>query len=339
MNDSRLALVQPSKAIELIGVACGEGAQDRHCRSGPDALRDAGVVDRLQAHGLRAAWGETIRARAADREPLPAVRRVCETLASRTQAIVADGRLPVVVGGDHSCALGTWKGVASALGARGPLGLIWIDAHMDAHTPETTPSGALHGMPLACLLGFGDERLTSLAGGARLQPQHVCLIGVRSFEAGEAALLERLGVRVFFMDEVKRRGVAAVMADALAIATAGTVGFGVTLDLDALDPMDAPGVGSLVAGGLRAAELGAALGQLRAHPALAAIEIAEYNPERDRDGVTGRLAVESLQAMLAAEAATPGMRQSALPPLTLVTPSKQTTAAKLVDRAARARAA
>src|SRR5688572_26801008 len=247
MNDPRFALVQPADAVELVGVACGEGAQDRHCRSGPDALRAGDLVRRLRASGLRAGWGETIRARSADRDPQQAVRRVCERLAVRTQAIVAAGKLPVVMGGDHSCALGTWKGVASALGAHGPLGLIWIDAHMDAHTPETTPSGALHGMPLACLLGFGDGRLTGLAGGARLLSQHVCLIGVRSFEAGEAALLERLGVRVFFMDEVKQRGLAAVMAEALAIATAQTAGFGVTLDLDALDPQDAPGVGSPVA--------------------------------------------------------------------------------------------
>ena len=307
MNDMRLVFAQLTKPVEIVGVACGEGAQDKRCGAGADALRASGLVSRLQTHGLSAAWGEIIRPAAASRDsPLQAVHGVCRRLAQRVQAIVAHGKLPVVVGGDHSCAIGTWKGVASALRARGPLGLIWIDAHMDAHTPQTTPSGALHGMPLACLLGCGDERLTNLVDGARLLPQHVCLIGVRSFETGEAALLRRLGVRVFFMHEVARRGFAAVMREALAIATAGTAGFGVTLDLDVIDLQDAPGVGSPVRGGLRAAELTAALALLQGHPALAGVEIAEYNPQRDRLGVTANLAGELLQAMLAAKPAAPG---------------------------------
>ena len=115
---------------------------------------------------------------------------------------------------------------------------------MDAHTPQTTPSGKLHGMPLACLLGHGDPRLTAIAGGARLDPRRVCLVGVRSFETGEAALLRRLGVRVFFMHEVARRGLAAVMKDAVAIARGRRRPYGISLDLDALDPRDAPGVGT-----------------------------------------------------------------------------------------------
>ncbi|MBI4293157.1 MAG: ornithine--oxo-acid transaminase [Betaproteobacteria bacterium] len=301
---SNLRLVSPriAKPVEIVGVACGEGAQDKRCSGGPDALREGDLLCRLQACGLSPAWNETIRpAHTADDDPIHLVKNICERLAWRVHSIVAQGRLPVVVGGDHTCAIGTWNGVASALRPRGSLGLIWIDAHMDAHTPQTTPSGALHGMPLACLLGFGDGKLTELANGARLSPRHVCLIGVRSFEAGEAALLRELGVRVFFQDEVSRRGLDTVMREALAIVQEGTAGFGVTLDLDAIDPNEAPGVTTRVPGGLGASELVSAAGLLQGHPALAGVEIAEYNPLRDRHGATAQVACDLLQSILAGE--------------------------------------
>ena len=299
MNHMRLSLAQLAKPVEIVGVACGEGARNKDCAAGPDAVRAGGLVPHLQTRGLSAAWRETIRPGHASHDaPLQAVHGVCRRLAQRVRAIVAHGGLPVVVGGDHSCAIGTWKGVASALRARGPLGLIWIDAHMDAHTPQTTPSGALHGMPLACLLGHGDSGLTALGGGITLQPQYVCLIGVRSYETSEAALLRQLGVRIYYMYEVARRGLAAVLREALAAATTGTAGFGVTLDLDAIDPRDAPGVNTPVADGIRSRELAAALECVSAHSTLAAIEIAEYNPERDRDGRTGAVVTQLLDAML-----------------------------------------
>lgn len=304
MNDMRLSLAQLAKPVEIIGVACGEGARNKGCEAGPDAVRAGGLVCRLQMRGLSAAWHETIRPGHAA-EPLQAVKTVCRRLAQRARAIVAHGGLPVVVGGDHSCAIGTWKGVASALRARGPLGLIWIDAHMDAHTPQTTPSGALHGMPLACLLGHGESGLTALGGGITLQPQYVCLIGVRSYETSEAALLRQLGVRVYYMHEVARRGLATVLREALSTVTTGTAGFGVTLDLDALDPRDAPGVNTPAADGIRSMDLAAALECVSSHPALAAIEIAEYNPQRDRHGRTGAAVTQLVEAMLA------GPRQAA----------------------------
>ena len=294
-----LSLAQLANPVEIVGVACGEGARNKGSEAGPDAVRAGDIVARLQMRGLSAAWRETIRpGHASHGGPLQAVNGVCRRLAQRVRAIVAHGGLPVVVGGDHSCAIGTWKGVASALRARGPLGLIWIDAHMDAHTPQTTPSGALHGMPLACLLGYGDEQLAGLVDGARLSPQHVCLIGVRSFETNEAVLLRQLGVRVYYMYEVARRGLAAVMREALAIASAGTGGFGVTVDLDALDPRDAPGVNTPVANGIRSRELAAVLERLASHPAFTAIEIAEYNPGRDQDGRTAAVVTQLLDAIL-----------------------------------------
>ncbi|MGH8661156.1 MAG: arginase [Burkholderiales bacterium] len=270
-----------------MGVACGAGARDPRCADGPEALRRGELVSRLRRSGLEAAWSATLRAQGGI-ESIRAVCSVTEQLERRSRELVSRGRFPVVLGGDHSCAIGTWKGIARALAPLGPLGLVWIDAHMDAHTPETTPSGMLHGMPVACLLGHGDPRL-ALDRCSALDPRRVCLVGVRSFEAGEAALLDRLGVRVFPMREVGRRGLSSVMEEALAIARSGTGGYGISLDLDAVDPLDAPGVGSAVAGGIRAADLRGALTRLRHDPACVALEIAEYNPHRDRNGATARL--------------------------------------------------
>lgn len=294
---------QPPRAesrtpVRIVGVACGYGAPDPRCAEGPDALRRQGLVSQLQHAGLDAAWSVSINAPAGD-DPSAAIVKIAGRLARHTEELAAQGRLPVVLGGDHSCAIGTWKGVARAMSARGALGLIWIDAHMDAHTPSTTPSGKLHGMPLACLLGHGDPRLTAIAGGERLDPRRVCLIGVRSFETGEAALLRRLGVRVFFMHEVRRRGLAAVMSDAVAIARGKDGCYGISLDLDALDPRDAPGVGSPVAGGIRFRELSQSLLRFGRDPALAGLEIVEYNPYRDRHGATARLAGDAIRALLA----------------------------------------
>lgn len=228
----------------------------------------------------RIEWNAILRAPRRDR-PLETVAALGARLAREVERVLRAGKFPLVVGGDHSCAIGTWNGVRRALAARGPLGLVWIDAHMDSHTFATTQSGQLHGMPLAALLGEGDAALTGPA--PTLRPQHVCLIGVRSFEAGEAALLHRLGVRVFAMAEVRRRGLATVFDEALAIVRQGTAGFGVSIDLDALDPAEAPGTGLPVPGGLGRVELAAALTRLRDDPAFVALEIVEYDPHRDRD--------------------------------------------------------
>jgi arginase len=249
---------------------------------------------------LDAAWSTTIPAPAGN-DALTVVSTVAEELAGRTEELVARGRVPLVLGGDHSCAIGTWKGAARALASRGSLGLIWIDAHMDAHTVLTTPSGRLHGMPLACLFGHGDPRLTAIAGGAMLDPRRVCLVGVRSFEGGEAALLLRLGVRVFFMHEIARRGLHDVMTDALAIAGSGGA-YGISFDLDAVNPRDAPGVGSPAAGGIRGPDLLRAFSRIGRDPALAVLEVVEYNPPRDRGGATARLAADAIKALLAPRA-------------------------------------
>jgi arginase len=179
----------------------------------------------------------------------------------------------------------------------GRLGLVWIDAHMDSHTPATSHTGRLHGMPLAWLLGELDDPLYGLAAGV-VDPRHVCLVGVRSYEPEEDERLRRLGVRVVFMDEIRRRGIDAVLAEALDIAGAGTSAFGVSIDLDVVTPEDAPDVGTPVAGGVTSEELARALVAIAARPSLAAIELVEYSPRLDRDGRTARVALDLLAAAL-----------------------------------------
>ena len=277
------------------------GGRDPRCDMGPTALRAGRLAQSLRESGLRADWGAIIYADAkGDADVTAAVSALCARLAGEVQSALRDACLPVVVGGDHTCAIGTWAAVRRSLHASGPLGLVWIDAHLDSHLPHTTPSQALHGMPLACLLGHGDPRLTRLLGEApTLDPAHVCVIGARSFEPDEAALLMQLGVRVFPMGEVRRRGLAAVFAEALGIVQAGTAGFGVSIDLDALDPEDAPGVGTPVGQGIRGSELAAILTQLRGNPLLQAVEIAELNPVLDEAGLTAVQVLRLLEAALA----------------------------------------
>ncbi|MFN3544659.1 MAG: arginase [Thiobacillus sp.] len=280
----------PARHVVIVGAASGAGAADPATASGPEALRRYAVFHDTPLQYIE--WDTILRApRGAHATPLRAVATLGEALAREVETILQAGNFPLVVGGDHSCAIGTWSGVHRALADKGALGLIWVDAHMDSHTFATTPSGHIHGMPLAALLGHGEAALTSIEGPApKLLPAHVCLIGVRSFEAGEAALLQRLGVRVFVMDEVRRRGIAAVFDEALAIVKTGTAGYGVSIDLDALDPDDAPGTGTPVPGGLRRAELAAALARVADDPAFVAMEIVEYNPRLDRGQATAEVA-------------------------------------------------
>lgn len=284
------------RQVELIGVASGCGGADADCARAPVQLEKAGLSGRLRARGLDVEWGPTFEIGHADGAQA-AVGRLCARLASQVAETIRAGRTPCVVGGDHSCAVGTWAGAARAIAERGPLGLIWIDAHMDSHTPQSSPTGRLHGMPLAALLGEGGSAFPGL-DPAPLAPTNACVVGVRSCEPQEARLLERLGVRVFYMEEIWRRGIGEVLGEALEIARSRAAGFGVTLDLDALDPVEAPAVATPAPGGLRAKPLLAALAQLSREPALVGFELAEYSPRRDRDGSTARLIAELLGAVL-----------------------------------------
>ena len=284
------------RPIAIIGVASGIGASDPGCGDGPGVLEAIGVAEKLRSADRHAAWKTTISPLEGS-DKVAVVAECASRLASAVSATLTAGDFPILIGGDHSCAIGSWRGVAQALAGK-PLGMLWIDAHLDSHTPDTSHSGALHGMPLACLLGVGPEKLTD--GATILQPQHVAVIGARSFEPEEYALLKGLGVRVFFMEEIARRGLDDVMQEALTIVQNGTAGFGLSLDLDAIDPLDAPGVSTPSPSGLRATELASVLARLRDHPGLLALEIAEYDPYRDEDGKTVSVVIELLSAVLGA---------------------------------------
>lgn len=311
---------QQFRPLRVIGVACGRGAPDSRCGEGPEALRAAGLMQRLGLQRPDARWQSMLECAGTDRSPLEAVAELCPRVADETSAAIEAGALPLVLSGDHSCAVGIWAGISRAVRPRGRLGLVWIDAHLDAHTPDTSHTGMIHGMPLAALLGHGETALTTCGGeGAKLQAENVCIVGARSFEAEEKKFLDALGVRVFHMDEVRRRGIAAVLGDALELVQSETARFGISFDIDAIDPAEAPGVGTPAAKGMDAASFKEAMRGIATHPNLAGIEVSEYNPSRDRDGRTARVVMETLEAIVS-PAATPNAVMSASSPERRATP-------------------
>lgn len=283
-------------AIELLPVAYGGGARYRGCEDAPAALLSLGVEAACRRNGHRVERGDTLFPGSGERWPVLAA--LLRAHAANVTRCVKEGHLPVVIGGDHSIAAGTWRGVGAAL--HQPPGLIWIDAHLDAHTPATTPSNNPHGMPLAALFGHGSQEMTGV-DGPDLDPKRVVLIGLRSWEAEEHALLEKLGVHLYDMATVARHGLPTIMRYALEIARGpdGLDGglFGISLDLDAIDPHDASAVGTPAAHGLYANELLTVLRGLVYEPGFCAAELVEYNPRLDVAGHSGRLAVELLAAL------------------------------------------
>ncbi len=286
------------KKVYLVGSASGIAAADSGCGEGPKVMEKSPYLAKLAAAGLNLTWKAMLTP--STDEPIPsAVLKHNQNLASVTAELTRQQQFFTVLGGDHSCAIGTWSGVKNALGDNNTLGLIWIDAHLDSHTQDTSPSGNIHGMPLACLLGHGDPSFISILGKApKILPEQVCVIGVRSYESGEDELLKKLGVRVFKIDEVNQRGLNAVMEEALSIVTKGTTGFGVTLDIDSIDPSQAPGTGCREANGLHAESLCEALHCVANHPRLLGIEIVEFDPHVDQDHKTEKLIPQLMSAMI-----------------------------------------
>lgn len=293
----------PPRPVHIIGVGSCIGAPIFGPAAGPRALRKLGFDNRLRQRGVRANWKALLEPdspkppRPPMQERLSAAGQLLFDLAELTADVCADNALPLVLGGDHLIGAGTWRGVARALAPRGKLGLIWIDAHLDAHTASTTHSGNLHGMPMAALLGIGSEALTQLPGPS-LDPAHVVIVGARSWEPEEPILLKRLGVTIFTMAEVKKRGLAAVMCDAMSIARNGTAGFGVSVDLDSMDCTKLPATTCLEPDGIDPQELVDVLHGLRNCADLAGLEIVEYVPERDRNGQGAQWVVELAAAAL-----------------------------------------
>ncbi|PQA78510.1 arginase [Rhodoferax sp. TS-BS-61-7] len=298
-----------TSVLHLIGAAVGEGASDGGCKWGAAALREHGIANALAATGRTAIWGDTVTAQpmlATSR--LNAIEGFSERLAGTVAQVLRQNQQPLVLGGDHSCAVGTWSAVADHLRPQGALGLVWIDAHLDAHTPETSDSQAPHGMPVAALLGHGSEGMTDLFGWRhKLRPEHLVIIGARSYEPAERALLDSLGVRVMYMPEVLERGFAACFDEARARVQAGTVGWGISFDLDGLDPRDAPGTGTPVEQGIRLADALQVLTGCSQDSRFMALELTEYNPLRDFGGQTAQAATDLVCAVLAPEATALGL--------------------------------
>jgi arginase len=278
------------------------GAGRRGVDMGPSAIRYALLKEKLMRLGfevedignLHVPSPETYQVRDPKLKYLREIAEVCETLARTVSETVERGRFPLVLGGDHSIAIGTIAGVAKH---RRQMGIIWFDAHGDLNTAETTPSGNIHGMPLAVSLGYGHPDLVNCLGFApKVRPENVVIIGARELDDGERKLIRELGIRVFSMHDIDRVGMGAVMEEALAIVTRGTDGVHLSLDLDGLDPKDAPGVGTPVEGGLTYRESHLAMEMLAEAGVLTSAEFVEVNPILDHGNRTAKVAVALIES-------------------------------------------
>lgn len=284
------------KILNINLYAYGNAAENYDCEQGPSVLKNA-LEKTPAAQNCR--WGAPLQVnnRHQQRVALTDVAALSKQLAQSTHDSVQNKQCFITLGGDHTAAIGSWSGAANALS--GDLGLIWFDAHMDSHTFETTPSNNIHGMPLAVLLGHGESVLTHIASNKpKLKPEQVVLIGVRSYEPGEAALLKKLGVKIFYMTDIKKMGMERVIASAVEIVTKNTVGFGISIDLDGFDPVDAPGVGTSEADGIHATEFLNYFSLIAQHPKLIGADIVEFNPVLDRENKTEKLSAALFEALV-----------------------------------------
>jgi arginase len=255
-------------------------------------VEDAGNVDVRIAEEFH--YGEK------DRMYLEEIAQVCRQLAVQVRQTLEQGKMPVVLGGDHSVAAGSIAGTSSYYrGQNRKIGLVWIDAHTDFNTPASSPSGNVHGMPLAAVLGLGPEELIQIEGfSPKVEPANAVVIGARSIDQGEKENIERMGLRVITMKELDMRGMRSVMEEALSRACDGTAGFHCSFDLDVVDPRFAPGVGTPVLGGITYRESHLAMEMAYDSGGLLTVEVVEVNPVLDEENATGLLAVELICSAL-----------------------------------------
>jgi arginase len=296
------------KKATIIGVPMDLGAGRRGVDMGPSAIRIAGLNQAIKLLGYEVSDAGNVHVRPAEAiersSPrahfLPQIAEAVEDLAARVEAALDDGSLPVILGGDHSIAIGSVAGVASFYRKRHQrVGIIWLDAHTDVNTPETSPSGNIHGMPLAALLGQGAHELTHVAGFApKVLPENVAVIGARSIDPGEREFVKSTGIRVFSMSELDERGLPDVVAEAVEIASMNTAGFHVTMDMDFIDPFYAPGVGTPERGGATYRESHLAMEKIAGSGRVLSVELTEVNPVFDTQNQTAQLAVELILSAL-----------------------------------------
>lgn len=294
--------------IAIIGVPLDLGAGRRGVDMGPSAVRVANLNSRLSELGYEVEDLGNVPVAQPESHPeghpqakyLPQITETCVHLADLVEKQMEAGMCPLILGGDHSLAVGTVAGVSEHFRKRGEkLGMIWIDAHTDMNTPATSPSGNVHGMPLACCIGLGPKELTNIFGySPKVAPQNVALVGIRSVDDQERDNVQRSGVHAFTMRDIDERGMRSVIEEAIDIAGAGTAGFHVSLDMDAVDPREAPGVGTPVRGGITYREAHLALETLCDTGRMTSMEVVEVNPVIDEVNRTAVLAVELVMSAM-----------------------------------------
>ena len=293
------------RKIAFIGSALGYGAQNYSTSLGPKYIKEKyDIVKKLNNLFVESYWYDTVRIKKASFDHIPGRGKNYQVVLRHTKKLNLtikkflsnkNSGFPVIIGGDHSCAIGSWTGMMEALDANKKYGLIWIDAHMDAHTLKTSPSKAYHGMPISFLLGYNTEifQLSQM----QISPNNLIIIGARSFEKEEEKMLHSLQVRIFYIDEVQKKGLKQVFEESVLLASKGTKSFGISLDLDAIDPQDAPGVGSRVQNGLSWLELKDNLPIIFSNPNLSALEIMEFNPKLDIDDKTAEIILQIILSL------------------------------------------
>lgn len=301
-------MLNVKKTVEIIGVPTDLGANLRGACMGPAAIRIAGLKAKIEELGhiaidrgdLSVPIREALEPALETRQYLMPIRDICRSLMTMTKAALDQGRTPLVIGGDHSIGVGTISGVAAHFRAKGQsMGLIWIDAHADVNTPSSSPSGNIHGMPLATILGQGHEELVTLGSDrVRVAPKNVALIGIRMIDMVERELLRASGITYFTMRDIDEKGMTWVMERAIAVASDGTSGIHVSFDLDGVDPVYAPGVSTPVTGGLSFREAHLALEKTFESGKLTSLEFVELNPFTDIRSQTANLCVDLIQSAL-----------------------------------------
>jgi arginase len=291
-----------NRKVTIIGVLMDLGADRRGVDMGPSAIRVAGLNERLAELGYEVTDAGNIGVRnpemmqITDRnlKYLPEIAAACQTLSQQVESTLEEGAIPIILGGDHSIAIGSVSGLAAYYHKREHrVGVIWFDAHGDMNTPETSPSGNIHGMPFAAILGHGAPALTDIAGFApKVYPEDCVLIGARSVDPDEAVALKSSGIRVITMRELDERGMSAVMDEAMWLASRRTAGFHVTMDMDFVDPDYAPGVGTPVPGGPTYRESHLAMEKIADSGKMLSFELTEVNPVLDVSNKTAELGVQ-----------------------------------------------
>jgi len=292
--------------VHVLGVPMDLGSGRRGVDMGPSAIRIAGLEDRLRELGHQVVDEgdlviknmEELKVGDVHARYLAEIARAAKLAAGKVERIMTKGHFPLVLGGDHSISVGTVSGIAAFCRARRKkLGLLWIDAHGDINTPETSPSGNIHGMPVASLLGEGPDTLTAIRGTApKVNARNVALVGIRSLDEGEKVRLKRHGVQVHTMSDIDRSGIHRIMKKALARVTDGTDCVHVSFDLDAVDPTVAPGVGTPVKGGLDYREAHLIMELLHDSGVMTSLEMVEVNPILDQGNASAVFAVELVQS-------------------------------------------